>query len=202
MTRRCVTRRHLTARRVILALVLAAGTALAAKAAWIPAKARVAQVLLHRAWARAAAGEAQPRPWPWADTWPVARLRVPALGIDEIVLSGATGSALAFGPGHALGTAAPGTPGNAVVAGHRDTHLAFLRDAAPGTRVLVERPDGRVVEHVVADARVTDRTDSSVLRDHGDDRLTLVTCWPLGALQAGGPERLVVTALTRSSPPR
>ena len=29
------------------------------------------------------------KPWPWADTWPVARLVVPSLGIDQIVLEGA-----------------------------------------------------------------------------------------------------------------
>ena len=26
------------------------------------------------------------KPWPWADTWPVARLVVPSLGIDQIAM--------------------------------------------------------------------------------------------------------------------
>ena len=39
---------------------------------WIVAKARLAQYLLQRAWIRALSGEANPKPWPWADTWPVA----------------------------------------------------------------------------------------------------------------------------------
>ncbi|HEU4579859.1 MAG TPA: hypothetical protein VFS67_16480, partial [Polyangiaceae bacterium] len=30
------------------------------------------QVLLRRAWAAARAGDEHARPWPWADTWPVA----------------------------------------------------------------------------------------------------------------------------------
>ena len=69
--------------------------------AWIHAKAWLAQLLLQRAWERTLRGEAAAKPWPWADTWPVARLRVPAHGVDLIVLSGVSGRTLAFGPGHA-----------------------------------------------------------------------------------------------------
>ena len=57
--------------------------------AWIYVKARLAQVLLQRAWADTLAGQRDVKPWPWADTWPVARLVVPSLGIDQIVLEGA-----------------------------------------------------------------------------------------------------------------
>ena len=69
--------------------------------AWIYVKARLAQVLLQRAWAGTLAVQYQydVKPWPWADTWPVARLVVPSLGIDQIVIEGAHGRTLAFGPG-------------------------------------------------------------------------------------------------------
>ena len=80
---------------------LGAGAAIALKAA-------VAQQLLHAAWQRTQAGEREVRPWPWADTWPVARLLAPAQNVDLIVLEGASGRILAFGPGHVEGTAAPG----------------------------------------------------------------------------------------------
>jgi sortase (surface protein transpeptidase) len=33
-----------------------------------------------------------------------------------------------------------------------------------------------------------------VLKDEGPTRLTLITCYPFGALRAGGPLRYVVTA--------
>src|SRR5215831_17387222 len=115
-----------------LALLLAVGAWQAGRGAWIQAKAVLAQVLIARAWSRTLAGETQVRPWPWADTWPVAHLSVPRLGIDRYVLEGADGSAMAFGPGHAGGTARPGTAGNSVIGGHRDTHLAFLREVKPG----------------------------------------------------------------------
>jgi sortase A len=58
---------------------------------WIHAKAQLAQILLQRAWERTLRGEAAAKPWPWADTWPVARLRVPAHGVDLFVLSGVSG---------------------------------------------------------------------------------------------------------------
>src|SRR5438034_7014569 len=127
--------------------------------AWIHVKARLAQVLLQRAWARTLAGERQAKPWPWADTWPVARLRAPGHGVDLIVLSGVSGRTLAFGPGHADGTATPGDAGTAVVTGHRDTHFAFLRRLRPGEAVVVEVAGRapavfRVREAFVVDARM------------------------------------------------
>jgi sortase A len=77
-------------------------------AAYIHAKALLAQALLARAWDRTLAGERAVRPWPWADMHPIARLRAPAHGRDLIVLDGASGQALAFGPAHIVGTALPG----------------------------------------------------------------------------------------------
>src|SRR5439155_1634919 len=111
--------------------------------AWIHLRARLAQHLLQRAWARTARGETRARPWPWADTWPVARLRVPAHDVDLIVLSGVSGRTLAFGPGHAPASAAPGAPGTAIITGHRDTHFRFLEHMKPGDELLVELPGGR-----------------------------------------------------------
>jgi sortase A len=62
-------------RRRLLALTLAAvGVIGCGQGLWIPAKACLAQVLLERAWHRALDGESAPRPWSWADTWPVARI--------------------------------------------------------------------------------------------------------------------------------
>lgn len=162
--------------------------------AWIQAKAWLAQALIARAWDRTLQGERHVRPWPWADTWPVARLTVPALGIERYVLSGADGSALAFGPGHLHGTPAPGDAGNSVVGGHRDTHLAFLRDVLPGQRIEVERADGRRVAYRVVEAAVLDKRDVWVAKQEGPTRLTLVTCFPFDALRAGGPQRYVVFA--------
>ena len=70
----------LMARPVITGALALAGVLSIAQGAWIPVKAALAQVLLDNAW-RETLYSGQPlKPWPWADTWPVARLSVPAQG--------------------------------------------------------------------------------------------------------------------------
>ncbi len=177
------------------ALLLAIASAIhLGQGAYIYAKAPLAQLLIERAWQRARAGEAAPRPWPWADTWPVARLEAPAHGVSLFVLSGSRGRTLAFGPGHQAGTPAPGARGNSVIGGHRDTHLGFLEKVRLGDAIAIQRPDGVRVEYRVTQLDVLDKRDTWVARDDGRRRLTLVTCWPFDAIQPGGAERYVVIA--------
>ncbi len=94
-------------RRLAITLVVG-GSLLLGSGLYLPAKAALAQVLMRQAWSET---EFDPvRPWPWAETWPVARLRVPAHGVDQVVLAGDEGAALAFAPGHVDGTAPPVNP--------------------------------------------------------------------------------------------
>ena len=162
--------------------------------AYIPAKAWFAQELMQRAWLRMTAGDDRAAPWPWADTWPVARLRAPAHDVELIVLSGGSGRTLAFGPGHLAASASPGTAGNTSIAGHRDTHFAFLRDVAVGERVDLETPAGAKHVYEVTGASIVDSRNGSLVLDTDGAYLTLVTCYPFDALDAGGPLRYVVTA--------
>ena len=163
--------------------------------AYIYAKAQLAQVLIERAWQRALAGEPAPRPWPWADTWPVARLEAPALGVSLFVLSGSSGRTLAFGPGHEQGTPLPGARGNSVIGGHRDTHLAFLEKITLGDSIRIQRADGVQVHYRVTQMDLLHKRDTWVMRSDGETRLTLITCWPFDALRAGGDQRYVVIAM-------
>jgi sortase A len=182
-------------RRAGLVLLLATAAWHGGRAAWIEVKARVAQDLVRLAWQRTQDGEGDPRPWSWADTRPVARIVVPSQRLELFVLSGGSGRTMAFGPGHVDGTALPGEAGNAVLAGHRDTHFAFLRHLREGDEVVVERPDRRRVRYVVDDARIVDRRDTWVASGAFEDtRLTLVTCYPFDAVRPGGPLRYVVRA--------
>ena len=161
---------------------------------WIPIKAAVAQQLLERAWSETRVGGVAGRPWPWADSRPIGRLEVPAHRIDLVVLGGATGRSLAFAPGHLAGSAALGAPGNAVVAGHRDTRFRFLPRLAIGDEILAHAADGRVHRYVVASAGVTHERDASVLDPFAGPVLTLVTCYPFDTPVPGGPLRYVVVA--------
>ena len=61
---------------MLMAGLLAIGCWQLGEGSWIYAKAGLAQFLLQRAWCRALAGEAMPKPWPWADTATCSTLRV------------------------------------------------------------------------------------------------------------------------------
>ena len=112
---------------IVLCLLLL-GIQQLSSAALIQAKARLAPLLIEKAWEQTLrSGAPAVKPWPWADTWPVGRLRVEALDVDLLVLEGDSGNALAFGPGRALPSAELGSGGTAVIGGHRDTHFAFLQ---------------------------------------------------------------------------
>jgi sortase A len=162
--------------------------------AWIHAKAWLAQLLLQRAWERTLRGETAVKPWPWADTWPVARLRVPAHGVDLIVLSGVSGRTLAFGPGHAPDSALPGAPGTEIVTAHRDTHFRFLERVRRGDEIFLEAPGRRIVRFRVQELAVVDSRFAVIAWEKRLAALVLMTCYPFDALVSGGPLRYVVTA--------
>jgi len=165
--------------------------------AYIPAKAWLAQELMQRAWVRTGAGERRAAPWPWADTWPVARLTAKARGVDLIVLAGGSGRTLAFGPGHLGASALPGEIGNTIIAGHRDTHFRFLKNVEPGELIRVETAAGQGHLYEVTSIDIVDSRKGSVLLDTDTAMMTLVTCYPFDAREAGGPLRYVVTARMR-----
>ncbi len=178
----------------IASLLLLAGVALLVHGLWIPAKAHLAQILLNHAWQRALAGEERPRPWNWADAWPVARLVIPSAGADFIVLSGTSGRSLAFGPGHMDGTPRPGEEGNSVISAHRDTQFSVLRELSRGAEIVVERPDGEIVSYRVDRELIVHEDDMSITESTLDTQLTLITCYPFDAIQPGSPYRYVVIA--------
>jgi len=180
--------------RLIVACLLCLGFWKLGQGAYIPAKAWFAQELMLRAWARTIEDDDRQVPWPWADTWPVARLLAKSGDVDLIVLAGGSGRTLAFGPGHLSASALPGEPGNSVIAGHRDTHFNFLRDVEIGEILVVEKFGGRKHRYKVIGIDVVDSRRGSLLLDTDAAFLSLVTCYPFDSREAGGPMRYVVTA--------
>jgi sortase A len=192
-------RRPAPARRPrVLVAIAAACFAVAAwhagQAGYVHAKAALGQHLLLRAWDTSRATGAAVKPWPWADTHPVARLRVPGHGVDLLVLEGANGRTLAWGPGHVEGTAAPGRRGSAVVTGHRDTHFAFLRHVKRGEPLVVEAADGTTQRYRVERTLVADKAALRLPADERGATLALVTCYPFDAVDPGTPLRYAVIA--------
>ena len=180
-------------RRWLARVVLLAAIVLAGQALWMPAKAALAQRLLASSWESSRHDATPHRPWPWADTHPVARLAQARLGISQVVLAGDSGRTLAFGPGWAESSARPGSgSGTVIISGHRDTHFAWLRDLRPGDEVALETTQGLQAYVVVHRQVVDSRTHRIDTRDDGG-KLLLVTCWPFDATAARGPMRHVTT---------
>lgn len=160
---------------------------------YIKAKAIVAQHLLLRAWEKTVAFDAPVKPWPWADTWPVARLQVERLGIDCIVLEGESGEVLAFGPGHLSESAKPATNGNCVLVGHRDTAFAFLKNLEKGDILKIHNIHQQERSYEVVSTAVK-KSNSLFVEETVTPWLTLITCFPFNSLRSGGDQRFVVFA--------
>lgn len=163
-----------------------------ARRAWNEAEARAIVALARRT---ATADGLVPAPViPGA---PVARLLIPRLNMDEIVLEGVDDFALNAGPGHLPGSAFPGEQGNAIISAHRDRHFARLGAIELGDTVVTESGSHRT-RWVVISKRVVD-ADAPALYRTADATLTLTTCWPIRYFGTA-PERLLVVAKPVTSP--
>jgi len=160
---------------------------------YLHAKAVLAQQLIEDAWQQTLENLQHNKPWPWADTWPVGRLKVPAHDIDLYVLAGDSGSTLAFGPGHRIGSARPGELGTSLISAHRDTHFSFLKRLVVGDEILFQGTDGYWQHYQVSNSVVAHES-SAIVDIRANNRLVLVTCYPFDAIMPGGPLRFVVFA--------
>jgi sortase A len=133
-----------------------------------------------------------PPPAPVAEGDAMAHIRIPAIGVDKIVVEGVTLEDLKRGPGHYPDTPLPGQPGNAAIAGHRTTYGApFNRidELDPGDEILVTTVQG-AFRYEVSDQLIVSPKEVAVLDDFGDNRLTLTACHPKYSAR----QRIVVVA--------
>lgn len=126
----------------------------------------------------------------------LARLRIPSIEVDEIVVEGTGARQLAVGVGHYATTSPIGGRGSIGIAGHRtgwgDPFLR-LDELDRGDRIVLETQRNRFVYRVTR-SKVVEPDDRWVLL--GDPRhrdpfeLTLTTCTPVGTAE----DRLIVWA--------
>jgi sortase A len=110
----------------------------------------------------------------------IARLRIPRLGISEIMVNGTDSGTLKRGPGRYFGSGMPGEGKLVYVAGHRTTYGApFSRidRMVKGDAVYVELPYG-TIEYAVTGHRIVAASKLSVLRSRGYEELALQACHP------------------------
>lgn len=130
---------------------------------------------------------------PDGDALPLAVLRIPAIDLEVPVLAGSDTPALERGVGWLTRTAPLGAPGNAALAGHRDSFFRRLGEVRAGDVVRVDTLEG-VVEYRVTGHRIVEPDDVSVLRPQpGEATLTLITCYPFRYV-GRAPQRYIVHA--------
>lgn len=179
-------------------VIFVAGVVLAINGSWIHLKAYVAQHLLQSSWKQTLLTQKNTKPWWWADSYPIARLRMNRLDVDYIVQEGDRGSVLAFGPGHVPASASPSTIGNCILAGHRDTSFSFLSKIRIGDVIELDDINGKTHKFEIVGTEVQDR--NSLYFEQGNSPwLTLITCYPFVSVNPRGNQRYVVSAKIISS---
>lgn len=160
----------------------------------IHAKAQLAQVLIKHSWESRIIQGRIIKPWPWSDTWPVAKLVFPEQNKTLYVLSGGHGESLAFGPGLLLDAAKPEEDGTKIIASHRDTHFSLLKHFQDGHRVQLQDKNGNWKNYQFSQAEIIDTDKESWEIDESKETLHLVTCYPFDAAVPGGPLRYIAIA--------
>lgn len=121
------------------------------------------------------------------------RVKIPAIGLDTVVVEGITPSALRAGAGHYPTTPLPCENGNVGIAGHRTTYgrpFGNLDQLKPGDTIELTTPIGGCVYQVSKAPYAVAPTDLSVIDPTGERSLTLTTCHPKGSAA----QRLIVRA--------
>ncbi len=186
--------------KIIIIILFSTGLWQLASAGWIQGKAIIAQQLLNHSWNQTLNNSSNDtktkthKPWPWADTWPVAKLIVPQHHIEQIILAGDSGSSLAFGPGYSFASATPNSTGTTVISAHRDTHFQFLKDIKVNETFYLQTADKTTRYHVY-DLQVVDSKTYTIQLNTENQILVLITCYPFDALTAGGSLRYLVFAM-------
>jgi len=120
------------------------------------------------------------------------KISIPKIHLEAVVLEGASRHSLLVGPARLISSALPGSDGNIVIAGHRDTFFRHVHQLRYGDEIYVMKNGQSFLYRVVA-RKVVQPTDLSVLRPSSEGHLTLITCFPTNAI-GPAPERLVVIA--------
>jgi sortase A len=120
------------------------------------------------------------------------RIDIPRIGVSSVMIEGVTPRNLRVAVGHIPGTALPGEPGNAVIAGHRDTFFRKLRELRKDDIIILSAVYGSY-RYSVAAIRIVQPGNLAVMDYSTEPVLTLITCYPFYYV-GPAPQRFVVRA--------
>ncbi len=149
-------------------------------ATWKPAPKKVREPTAHKPVIANVEDEARRYRLASHDGDAIARIRVPRLGINMVVVNGTEVADLRRGPGRHLKSFMPGEHKLVYIAGHRTTYLApfsHIDELRPGDKIYLELPYASFVYRVTGH-RIVDDNDLSVLESHGHEELVLQACHP------------------------
>jgi sortase A len=185
---------HKRIQRAAIWLFLLLGIVFFSQSILIQAKAIAAQILIKQSWQKSLDGVSKPAPWPWADTWPIARLVFPNHDQDLYALAGSQGTTLAFGPDHLDGSSLPGQSGTKIFSAHRDTHFQFFEHLELGDLLYLQNTYNKWTHYKISNIRIVDTETKDWLIDPSQDQVLLITCYPFHAVDTGGSLRFIATA--------
>ena len=110
----------------------------------------------------------------------IARIRIPQLDLNLVLVNGTSVSDLRRGPGRHLETYMPGEHELVYIAGHRTTYGApfgDINELQPGDAITLELPYA-TIEYRVTRHRIVDDNDVSVLESPHHEQLVLQACHP------------------------
>jgi len=131
--------------------------------------------LLNNAWVRTQASGHEVKPWPWANTWPLARLSIPHLRVQRIILAHANDSMPLFVLGHLDSSVLPGELGNSIVSIYHENDSQFLRKLREGDVMVLESSRNGHWQYRVTAIYIADKTDTALLEPSLNRRLTLIS---------------------------
>ena len=160
----------------------------------IELKARAAQVLLQYAWHKTIMTGENQRPWKSFDGVPVFRLMIPRHEVDQIVLAGTSGQALAFGPAFHTNSELPGKGGTTVLSSHRDSHGVYIKQLKKGDMIKLQDRFQQWHSYTIEDFDILNVKTDTISTTNAKEVLLIITCYPFNALTSGTPLRYVVSA--------
>ena len=200
-------------RKLTAMALLVVGGFLCIQASWLPAKAWLSQQLIHHSWQQSMTSlrndknsqqsnselstimpKIEIKPWPWADTFPIAELNFQRLHKSIVVLNGGDPTTLAFSAGAIAPFNQPSATKPFVVAGHNDSHFSFLEDIAMSDVISLTDAQGQVQLYQVENIDIVDATAGQWPLLADDASLVLITCYPFTALGSNADERYIITA--------
>ena len=119
-------------------------------------------------------------------------LEVPSVSLKVPVYSTNTDLVMDRGAGIIDGMAYPHELGNIGISGHRDGYFRALKDVKQGDVILLQTLQGEK-RFKIDSTRIVEISDTSLLRDTTDQKVTLVTCYPFYFV-GHAPKRFIVIA--------